>query len=1098
MPLLAESRRKQKVSLNPRGKWWTEDTNKFGQKMLEKMGWTKGKGLGANEQGIAEYSIKSMQKTRTAGIGYDENLEKWTEHHDKFSGILKHLQENQDIVQKIQNKDDSNKQSIELKSKESRARVHYHKFTRSKDINKYKLKDLANIFGREELSSKIQTKIEEEKNNHEEEVTETRDNWHGVVTINGGNMAEYFKLKSNYKNVTNHFKGKSNNLSSNVTDNQAIDSKSENEQHVGFGFVSNTENTLSSNYEISKDSSEKSNYAFDNPCLRLNSTMETINTDSSSKKSLKKKKKKLETDNLYTDEINKHDTREKLETETIDNCSDFSSNHGISKDSSEKNSSFDNPCLKLNNSVETTNTDGSSKKSSKKRKKELETDNSNIDEINKHDTRKKLKAETIDSNCGFSSNYEKSKDSSEENSGFDNPCLKLNNSVETTSTDGSSKKSSKKRKKELETDNSYTDEINKHDTRKKLKTETIDSNCSGFSFNYEISKDSSDKSNVFDNPCLKLNNPMEITSTYDSSEKSSKKKKKKKKELETNNLSTDEINEHDTSKKLETEIIDSNCNDFSSNCGISKDSSEKSNYAFDNPCLKLNSPTEPTSSDGSFKKSSKKKKKKELETNNLSTDEINERDTRKKLETETIDSNCNDFSSNCGISKDSSEKSNYAFDNPCLKLNSPMEITSTYDSSEKSSKKKKKKKKEFETNNLSTDEINEHDTRKKLETETIDSNCNDFSSNCGISKNLSEKSNYAFDNPCLRLNSPTETTSTDDSSKKSSKKKKKKDLKTNNLSTDEINEHDTRKKLETETIDSNCSGFSSNYEISKDSSEKSNHAFDNPCLRLNSPTETTTGGSSKKSAKKKRKKTLETDNLYTDEINKHDTRKKLETETIDSNCNGFTNPALDLKPDPKEDCNGKEFEISRAQFGLENCGLDLTDEKCDKKRVTFNDRIMLYEFDENSIRKKKGKHTLDKFEVENKKHKKKQKKCESITSSVCQEDTEKLAKKDKKHKKSKNKNAFNDENNPNSNIEITVNNIQQGRVENVKLTDIFPESYKVISVSNESVGTTHSSSNTKVRMSKKMLITLFHKNAISDFPGSNIFEIKGYGTDVEY
>jgi len=43
------------------------DQNKFGQKMLEKMGWTKGKGLGANEQGVAEYSIKSMQKNCTSG-----------------------------------------------------------------------------------------------------------------------------------------------------------------------------------------------------------------------------------------------------------------------------------------------------------------------------------------------------------------------------------------------------------------------------------------------------------------------------------------------------------------------------------------------------------------------------------------------------------------------------------------------------------------------------------------------------------------------------------------------------------------------------------------------------------------------------------------------------------------------------------------------------------------------------------------------------------------------------------------------------------------------------------------------------------------------
>lgn len=31
------------------------DNEKIGQKMLEKMGWTSGKGLGVNEQGIVEH-----------------------------------------------------------------------------------------------------------------------------------------------------------------------------------------------------------------------------------------------------------------------------------------------------------------------------------------------------------------------------------------------------------------------------------------------------------------------------------------------------------------------------------------------------------------------------------------------------------------------------------------------------------------------------------------------------------------------------------------------------------------------------------------------------------------------------------------------------------------------------------------------------------------------------------------------------------------------------------------------------------------------------------------------------------------------------------
>ena len=66
---LAEPRRRQKWTLNPRGEssnlddlsdWnnvvhtgnmWSNDEDKFGQKLMEKMGWSKGKGLGANLDG---------------------------------------------------------------------------------------------------------------------------------------------------------------------------------------------------------------------------------------------------------------------------------------------------------------------------------------------------------------------------------------------------------------------------------------------------------------------------------------------------------------------------------------------------------------------------------------------------------------------------------------------------------------------------------------------------------------------------------------------------------------------------------------------------------------------------------------------------------------------------------------------------------------------------------------------------------------------------------------------------------------------------------------------------------------------------------------
>ena len=48
---LAEPRRRQKWTLNPRGNLWANDESKFGQNLMEKMWWEKGTGLGANQDG---------------------------------------------------------------------------------------------------------------------------------------------------------------------------------------------------------------------------------------------------------------------------------------------------------------------------------------------------------------------------------------------------------------------------------------------------------------------------------------------------------------------------------------------------------------------------------------------------------------------------------------------------------------------------------------------------------------------------------------------------------------------------------------------------------------------------------------------------------------------------------------------------------------------------------------------------------------------------------------------------------------------------------------------------------------------------------------
>lgn len=57
------------------------------------------------------------------GMGYDKNFEAWTEHQEKFGNFLQQLNGNED-QDAVKNRDTNlSGQSIELKSKQSHARV---------------------------------------------------------------------------------------------------------------------------------------------------------------------------------------------------------------------------------------------------------------------------------------------------------------------------------------------------------------------------------------------------------------------------------------------------------------------------------------------------------------------------------------------------------------------------------------------------------------------------------------------------------------------------------------------------------------------------------------------------------------------------------------------------------------------------------------------------------------------------------------------------------------------------------------------------------------------------------------------------------------
>ncbi|KAK7906865.1 hypothetical protein WMY93_015477 [Mugilogobius chulae] len=170
MSMLAEPRRKQKWSVDPRNSAWSKDDNKFGQKMLERMGWSKGKGLGRSEQGATDH-IKVKVKNDSYGLGANASHEdNWIAHQDDFNELLAQLNN-------CHGQNDSNESppeepkgfSLEEKSKTARKRVHYMKFTKGKDLSSRSEKDLNCIFGKRGSSSKDQEQESNSSDSQEEE-----------------------------------------------------------------------------------------------------------------------------------------------------------------------------------------------------------------------------------------------------------------------------------------------------------------------------------------------------------------------------------------------------------------------------------------------------------------------------------------------------------------------------------------------------------------------------------------------------------------------------------------------------------------------------------------------------------------------------------------------------------------------------------------------------------------------------------------------------------------------------------------------------------------------------------------------------------------
>ncbi len=291
------------------------DSNRFGTKMLEKMGWSKGKGLGANLDGQLEF-IKVSHKGDQKGVGFKDRDDQWTTHESNFNSLLSSFQsaENSDeepqdcAVQHFKSDDKPAKRkkenvyekeelfsgvSLEEQSKNSRARVHYKKFTRGKDLSRYSEKDLANIFGKKSLASNV----EEDGSNNEIIETEKLDKSSehtpnfGITTIETGTtINDYFKNKM--KKATNGVNGTSSEQGSYV-ENLSGNKKEKKKRKKSSDNLPNgdVELKVSEEIDVAETPSEQ-------PSISEQGSYEE--NRSGNKKEKKKRKKSKASDNLPT------------------------------------------------------------------------------------------------------------------------------------------------------------------------------------------------------------------------------------------------------------------------------------------------------------------------------------------------------------------------------------------------------------------------------------------------------------------------------------------------------------------------------------------------------------------------------------------------------------------------------------------------------------------------------------------------------------------------------------------------------------------------------------------------------------------------------
>jgi hypothetical protein len=149
--------RKERLAADPQNSFWANDTSKFGRKMLERMGWAEGQGLGADGRGTTTH-VEVVRKVDNAGIGVaTEQSDNWLVHNDNLNDILAMLNEQYASPSSVSasasvtvEATTTTATSTNAESDERQLSGYhrmYRKRVRNKDVSQYSSADVAQILG---------------------------------------------------------------------------------------------------------------------------------------------------------------------------------------------------------------------------------------------------------------------------------------------------------------------------------------------------------------------------------------------------------------------------------------------------------------------------------------------------------------------------------------------------------------------------------------------------------------------------------------------------------------------------------------------------------------------------------------------------------------------------------------------------------------------------------------------------------------------------------------------------------------------------------------------------------------------------------------